>query len=152
MAPQLPPELIGRIVHYCQPRHSLLLANHQANRRDIHRRLSRVSRVWETYATEEASQYLAVRLESDEGDESALSLSQAEWGKWTEFDFKDCRLRFQPRYLSVLSSKWGRIVDRSMAGLPEDNSGERIKLQTTALMKACTARGIQEAYFDYLDI
>lgn len=94
MVTQLPPEVIGRIIHYCQSRHSLLSPNHQAKRRDIHQRLSQVGQVWNVYATEEANQYRVVRQSSKEGKVPVLTLSEGGWQKWSAYDVQvECELR-----------------------------------------------------------
>lgn len=157
MPSHLPNEVIGRIIYYCQPRHSLFSPNHQAerHRRDLHQRLSRVGRVWRTYPTEQAIQYLFVRLESEEGEESDLSLSQADWGKWSKFNVepKDCQIRYQPRYL-ILSSDISEEVNFS------DNNWFtpdfylppvlRTEERTLATVKACSQ--LEEASFGFLNL
>lgn len=150
MTPQLPPEVIGRIIHYCQPRHSLLSLDHASKRRDIHRRLSRVSKVWKAYATEEASQYLVLQANGDERDSSTSSLCQANWGEWSVFDFNFnfniCHLHFQPRYLSLSSRGFG-----TEAPSPEPDlwrrSEDRSKDRTIAILEACSSSVLEEAYF-----
>lgn len=63
MPQQLPPEVIGIIVRYCQPRHSVLSSRIQLEREDVYKRLSQVNHTWRIYAKEEADQYLTIRIE-----------------------------------------------------------------------------------------